>query len=84
MTSDFEEEAQRDSSRRASTCSVRRLLEGLDDKMRGDVERTMARREITGPAIVRALQRRGIDTVSVWSLGNHRRGHCSCEKKETA
>lgn len=79
------DDAKRHISQRGPQCGVLTMLEKLPDPAaRETVERVLADRGLTNPAIAKALRDRlGEDSPSVFTVGNHRRGNCSCAERRS-
>lgn len=77
--SEFPSEVREHTRARGPACSVGQLLEELHEEAREAVEKALASRKLTAPAIHRALRDRlGDDAPSPWAIGNHRRQGCRC------
>lgn len=77
----FEAEVKSRARRRGPRCSVGVMLENLTPAGRNAVEAVLANPGFAIPAVGSALARyiqTGIP--SPWSLANHRRGKCACQR----
>lgn len=59
-------------------CAVARLSETLPDDLRGDFIEAVADRTISAARISDAMRKRDFP-IGQQSIGNHRRGSCSCQ-----
>lgn len=78
--STFEADARLRSRHRGPRCSVGVLLDCLPPDAREAVERTLENRGVPIPAVLAALEDRVVNAPSPWSLANHRRGKCTCQR----
>ena len=76
----FEAEVRSNTLPRGPRCGVAVMLHGLGDHERRAVEPILTDRRFQVPAILKALVRYGIEPPSSWSLSNHRRGKCACQR----
>jgi hypothetical protein len=79
--STFEDDVRSNARPRGPRCSVGVMLESLPPSGRSAVEAVLANHSFAIPAVGNALSRyiqTGIP--SPWSLANHRRGKCACQR----
>lgn len=76
----FEAEVKANTSRRGPRCGVAVMLDGLEPHNRRVVEEIIDDRRFQVPAIEKALGRYLEKAPSLWSLSNHRRGKCACQR----
>jgi hypothetical protein len=60
-------------------CSVRAILDDLDEEDRADLERALADRTYPYSVVSEVLRRRGIE-IRAYSLSRHHRGLCGCAR----
>jgi hypothetical protein len=83
---DFAEDAARASRRPGPACAVGAMLNRIPIAAVDGVEKALANRALSNPAIRAALTRRlpGKEVPSRWAIGYHRRGDCGCNRKDQA
>lgn len=62
---------------RATGCTMRGVLEAMEDTDRLALEAALENQAVMGSAIAAVLKRRGF-TMSSHTVNRHRRGACSC------
>lgn len=79
--SDFEREVRSRVRKPGPRCAVGVMLDGLSPEGRVAVEKVLNTWHFTIPAVGGALaQYVGTGIPSPWSLANHRRGKCACQR----
>ncbi|MFZ5863028.1 MAG: hypothetical protein ACOYXR_09340 [Nitrospirota bacterium] len=63
--------------RKGPPCSMSVILAALSDKDRDVLLAALQDRTVTNPQISRVLEREG-HNIAAHTIGNHRRGSCSC------
>lgn len=86
MTSwdDLESDARASSNLPGPKCRMGMLISSLDEKDRESLVRTLANVRLTSTGILKALEKRVDpgDLPSSYAVGRHRRGLCSCRRRE--
>lgn len=79
--STFEDDVRSNARPRGPRCSVGVMLDSLPQGNRDILNEVLEDRSLAVPAVHRALQERvGDEAPSPWSLANHRRGKCACQR----
>lgn len=79
---DLESELEANKRDSKPKCGVRVMLDELPVEALDAVENALARPEFSGRNLYEVLrQKLGAAVPSQWSIGNHRRGACSCGRE---
>lgn len=76
----FESKARGQSGPTGKRCGVALFLETLDPEGVAAVKKALANRDVSAAGLERALIEELGSSPSKWSIGNHRRGDCRCNR----